>query len=194
MNPKIIFIIVSLIIGILGSFVYLKDIISLKTKPHIYTWVIWVMTQGTAVTGIWYGGGSWGALNLTIGVFINACVALFSLKYGTKNITLSDTIIFIAALGAILVWWQLDKPVLSIFMVAAIDVVGYIPSYRKSYLEPWSETLIAWAAFTIAHIFAIFALSEYNLLTMSYLVSIIFANILLFLICYIRRFSVPKPA
>ncbi len=52
MDIKIISTIIATIIGVIAFFPYLKDIFSLKTKPHVYTWLIWVITQGTAVLGI----------------------------------------------------------------------------------------------------------------------------------------------
>ena len=193
MDLKIIFTVIATIIGTVAFLPYLRDTLSLKTKPHIYTWLIWAITQGTAVVGIWYGGGGWGALNLTVGVLLVLIVLFFSLKYGTKNITKSDTIILIAALAAILVWWQLDQPILAVVMVSVIDVLGYIPSFRKSYAEPWSETMIAWVGFSVSNTFAILALSEYNFLTMTYLIAITLANIVLTLFCVYRRRFVPKP-
>ena len=45
----------------------------------------------------------------------------------------------------------------------------------------------------LSNIFAMLALSEYNLLTMTYLVAITVANLALFLLCYLRRPFVPKP-
>lgn len=193
MPLKTVFTIIATAIGIYAFFPYLIDTLTLKTKPHAYTWLIWAITQGTAVVGIWYGGGSWGGLNLTVGVIFVIGIFLFSLKYGTKNITRSDTIILIAALLAILVWWQLDQPLLSIIMISIIDVTGYIPSFRKSYIEPWSETLSSWLLFTFSNVFAVLALSEYNALTLTYIISISLANIALFLLCLFRRRLVPKP-
>jgi|GEM_PF-6810987 hypothetical protein len=78
-------------------------------------------------------------------------------------------------------------------MVSAIDVIGSIPSFRKSYQEPWSETLVAWVLFLVANILIVAALEEYNLLTVTYLVVISLANIALFLICFFRRQYIPKP-
>ncbi len=193
MDTKIILTVIATVIGVAAFFPYLRDTFSLKTKPHAYTWLIWAITQGTAVLGIWYGGGGWGALNLTVGTLFVIAVFLFSLNYGTKNITKTDTAILIAALSAILVWWQLDQPLISVIMVSAIDVIGYIPSFRKSYQEPWSETLVSWMLFSVSNIFAILALKEYNLLTVTYLTAITSANIALFLVCYFRRRLIPKP-
>ena len=193
MDVKIILTVIATAIGVVAFFPYLRDTFSLKTKPHAYTWLIWAITQGTAVFGIWYGGGGWGALNLTIGTLFVIVVFLFSIKYGTKNITKSDTAILVAALSAIIIWWRLDQPLISVIMVSVIDVIGYVPSFRKSYQEPWSETLISWILFSASNTFAILALEEYNLLTVTYLAAITSANIALFLICFFRRKFVPKP-
>ncbi|MFA6252035.1 MAG: hypothetical protein WCX74_01405 [Candidatus Paceibacterota bacterium] len=193
MDIKIIFSVIATFIGVIAFIPYLKDIFSLKTKPHIYTWLIWILTQGTAVVGILYGGGDWGALNLIVGLFFLIIVLFFSLRYGTKNITKGDTIILVLALIAVLIWWQLKQPLISVFMVSVIDTIGYFPSFRKSYQEPWSETLITWFLFAMSNIFAVLALKEYNLLTLTYLASITIANCALFLICYFRRRFVPKP-
>ncbi len=193
MELKIAFTILATAFEIAAFYPYLRDILLLKTKPHAYTWLVWAITQGTAVLGIWRGGGGWGALNLTVGLFFVGVVFLFSLKFGTKNITKSDTIILIAALFAILVWWQLDKPLISIIMVAVIDVIGYAPSFRKSFQDPWSETLSSWFAFSLSGLFALLALHQYNALTTTYLIAISVANASLFLFCFFRRRFVPEP-
>jgi hypothetical protein len=193
MNIKTVFALAAAALSIIGFVPYIKDIFLLKTKPHLYTWLIWTITQGTAVSAIWFGGGSWGALSLTIGTIFVTIVFLFSLKYGTKNITKSDTVILIAALCAILIWWQLDAPLISVMMVTIIDAVGYMPSFRKSYSEPWSETATTWGIFAVSNIFAILALSEYNFLTTAYLVVITSMDILLLAFCLFRRQFIAKP-
>jgi hypothetical protein len=192
MDIKILLSVISALVMIFAYFPYLRDVILLKTKPHSYTWLIWIITQGTALAGMWVGGGRWGLLSLLVGTILVGVVFLFSLKYGTKNITKEDTIILIFAICAILVWWQLDKPLLSIIMVTLIDILGYVPTFRKSYFEPQSETLSAWFWFIVSNIFAILALSQYNLMTAMYISAITLANISLFSFCLIRRKFVSK--
>ena len=95
-NIKIIFSIIASLLVIFGGYVfYLKDIFSRKTKPHIYTWLIWTITQGVALLGLLYGKGGWGALALSISTILVFIIFLISFKYGTKNITKFDTIILI---------------------------------------------------------------------------------------------------
>lgn len=171
---------------------YFRDIFLKKTKPHAYTWLIWTITQSTALAGLWYGKGGWGVLPLLIGTFLVFFVFLLSFKYGTRNITKGDTLVLIAALLAIVVWWQLHSPLLAVLMVSAIDVLGYLPSFRKTFKEPWTETASSWAIFSLSNIFTMFALKEYNFLTLTYLLSITSANIILLIICLMRRRVIPQ--
>lgn len=193
MDILIIFSIVSTIIMVFAYFPYFRDISLRRTKPHAYTWLIWILTQGTALAGMWYWGASWGLLSLAVATLLVAVVFLVSLKYGTKNITKEDTVILIFAILAILVWWQLDKPLLSVIMVTIIDVAGYIPTLRKSYLDPWSETLFTWFLFILSNILAILSINQYNLMTTLYISAITLANLFLLLFCFMRRKVVRKP-
>lgn len=193
MEIKLLFTSLAIVI-ILASYIpYFRDIFSGRTKPHAYTWLIWTLTQGTAAFAIWYGGGGFAALYLGLALFPVFTTFVLSIFYGTKNITRSDFIILVLALFAILLWWQLSRPLISVIMVSLIDFSGYIPSFRKSFSEPWSETLIFWLMAIISNLLAIFALNEYNLLTLLYLATITSANILLILICFFRRFYIRKP-
>lgn len=184
---KIIFAFIALVVSLFAFYPYLRDIFLNRTKPHIYTWLIWTITQGTAVFALWYGGGGWGAVELTIGTFLVFIIFLFSIKKGTRNITKSDTIILFVALLSVIVWWKLDNPILAVIMVSLIDLFGYIPSWRKCWSNPYSETLSTWVLFAIGNIFAILALNEYNILTLTYLITIIIGNIILVSISLLRR-------
>ncbi len=190
---KVVSAVLAVVIGCGAFLPYMYDVFKKKTRPHMYTWLIWCLTQGIAVAGIWYGGGGVAAIAMTIGVFFVFTIFLTSIKFGTRNITRGDTAILIAAVAAIFVWWQLDNPLLAVLMVTAIDVLGYIPSWRKSINEPWSETLWSWTAFSVGNIFAILALTEYSLLTVTYVAAISVANMLLVAECLYFRRKVPKP-
>ncbi len=191
-NIKFVFAIMSTIMTIAISYPYVKDIFLKKTKPHIYTWLIWSITQGTATTVLWYGGGKFATIGLAIGTLIVIFVFFLSFKYGTKNITRSDAFILITALLAIIVWWQLDSPLLAVFMVSAIDVLGYIPTYRKSFANPWTETLEFWFVMTIAGVLDLFASAQYNLLTVTYIATLIAANVVLLTVLLYRRKKLNK--
>lgn len=187
MELKLVFGILATIITIVGYVPYFRDIFSIKTKPHLYTWLIWGITQGTATLALLKGGGKIGAISLLIGTILVAVIFFLSFKYGTKNITKSDTLALIFALLAILVWWQLDNPILAVLMVSLIDMLGYIPTLRKTFTDPSTETMFFWICMLATDILAMLANSEYNLLTMSYLTALAVCNSAMILVIWFRR-------
>ncbi|OGE74293.1 MAG: hypothetical protein A3I07_04515 [Candidatus Doudnabacteria bacterium RIFCSPLOWO2_02_FULL_42_9] len=193
MDIKLFFFILASIFGLGFSIPYFVDIFKKRTQPHLYTWLIWAITQYTAAFASLAGGGGWGAGGMFMAATVNTLVFLLALKYGTKNITKSDTIILIGALAAIVVWWQLDQPLIAVIMVTVIDFVGYFPTYRKSWQEPWSETVKSWIGFFIAMCFALLSLQAYNALTLPYVLMVIVSNLTVAVICLIRRQKIPKP-
>ena len=184
---KIIFTSLASILGIIAFLPYLRDTLLKKTKPHVFTWLIWSITQSTAIAGIWYGGGGIGAIALTIGTILVITIFFLSFRQGEKNITQSDTVVLLLALLAIAVWWFLKSPLLSILMVTAIDVSGFIPTFRKSFNNPQSETLSTWLMFATSNICAIIALESYNLLTITYVTALAIAESVLVIFLLIRR-------
>lgn len=193
MDIKLFFGIAAAVITVIAYYPYIKDIFQKKTKPHAYTWLIWGITQGTAAAILLYGGGSFGAISMIAGTLLVLFVSLLSFKYGTKNITISDTFVLITALLAIIVWWQLNNPLLAVLMVSIIDGLGYIPTYRKSFIEPWSETLSFWVAMIVVNLLILLSLSEYNFLTITYVATLAVGNTIVLILCIARRKIISKP-
>jgi hypothetical protein len=187
MNIKIIAAIISTVIALLAFWPYIKDILRGKTKPHAYTWFIWVIVQGIATAGILHGGGKWGALELAIATSLVFVVFLLSFKHGTKNITKSDTASLIGALGALLIWLVYKNASLAVLIVTVIDLIGFWPTIRKTYFEPWTETQRTWLLFTIGNLFSLLALDAYNFLTLVFIVLTTIGNALMAGIIWHRR-------
>ena len=192
MDIKFIIAIVAIIPTTLGYLPYLRDIFAKKTKPHLYTWLIWMITQGTATAALLHGGGKFGSLSLIVGLFFIFTTFLLSFKYGTKDITKKDTFILILAFLAIMVWWQLDNPIAAVLMISAIDGAGYIPTIRKSFRDPWSETILFWIIMSVVILLALVSNAEYNFLTVFYLLTLFLVNTALVLVCFFRRLSIKK--
>ncbi|USN88089.1 MAG: hypothetical protein H6779_01420 [Candidatus Nomurabacteria bacterium] len=180
--------VVASILVIIGFAPYIKDILQKNTQPHLYTWLIVIITQATALVALINGGGGvFGSTVLIIGTSLMALILILSLKYGTKNITKSDTIILFFALLAIIFWWQLDNPSLAVLTVSFIEALSYVPTFRKSYTEPYSETASFWLIMAIAAILVIISLTEYNLLTVTYVLVQTVGNTSLYIMLLWRR-------
>jgi hypothetical protein len=184
---KIVLAIIASLLTIVGYFPYFKDIFKRKTRPHLFTWLIWAVTQGTATVAILYGGGKFAAMSTIVGTLLVLAICLLALKYGTKNITKSDTGVLLLAILAIIIWWQLKNPVLAVLMISAIDGIGYLPTFRKTYEEPGSETISFWACMALADVVTIMASAEYNVLTVTYIAVLTVANLAMVALIIWRR-------
>lgn len=193
MDIKLALAVLSVVIGTIAYIPYVHGVLKGKTKPHVFTWFIWSLSLGTAAVGAWYGGGGYGALGLVVGTVFTFGIFLLSFKYGTKNITRVDVYALLASLLAIFLWWQFNNPYIAIALVTFVDALGYIPSMRKSFKEPWSEPLLSWCLFTITPLLSLFALTLYNFLTVTYLLMSVTANIMLLSILFIQRRHIPAP-
>ncbi len=192
MDFKFFISILASLLVVFGYVPYFRDIFAKKTKPHLFTWLIWLITQATATIGLLYGGGKFGSLSLIVGTITVAIVFLLSFKYGTKDITKSDKIVLVLALLAFAIWWQLKNPLLAVLMISAIDGIGYFPTIRKTLKDPWSETIPFWALMAVTNLLAIVSNAQYNFLTVSYLATLFVANVTVFFVCIFRRRSVRK--
>lgn len=178
---------IAVILTFAGYIPYIRDTIKGKTTPHIYTWFIWGL-----VTAIAFGlqlseKAGPGAFTTLAAATVCFIIFGFGLKQGKKNITRSDTVFFMLSLSALALWLFAKQPVLSVILVSIIDMLGFIPTIRKSWHKPHEETLVSYATNTFRFGLAIIALERYTLITSLYPVTWIVANGLFSLFLISRR-------
>ncbi|MBI5038150.1 MAG: hypothetical protein HZC01_05610 [Candidatus Kerfeldbacteria bacterium] len=186
MGLKILFAAISSLVGIACFVPYLRDIFKNKTKPHSYTWLVWTIIQITGVVAMLSAGASIGVASLLIGAILCGYIFILSLRYGTRNITVFDTVCLIGALTAIFIYAFLRNPLLSVIMISLVDLVGFLPTFRKAYLEPESETASNYLLSGISSTFALGALVNFNITTSLYLISVTATNIACAALIWIR--------
>lgn len=159
---------VTIILSIIGHVPYIIDTVRGKTKPHIFTWVIWSIITLLAFFGQWVKGGGAGSWGTGVTGLMAICITLFAIKKGVKDITLSDKIFFVGALLAIIPWYLTKDPTISVIIAATIDFSAFVPTIRKTIKNPKSETLATYSINIVRHILSFIALENYNLVTVLY--------------------------
>lgn len=193
MDLKLISAIVVACMLVAATIPYVFDIFKGRTKPHLYTWLVWFFTGAIATAGLIYGGGGYPVYTMGLGTAMCFLFFLLSFKYGTRDIKTSDTVALAICVVAILFWVGLNNPLWSLILGISIDIVAYWPTLRKTYIEPWSESLISWIMWILTPVFSVLALDAYNVFTLINYVPIFFVNLVFLAICLSRRKMVPKP-
>ncbi len=158
-----------------------------KTKPHVFSWIIWGLTEGIGAAGRYAeeaGPGMWGD---ALGAVFCFSVAVLGIFWGEKRITRSDVVFFVGALAAIPLWYFTADPLTAIILVVGIDVVGYYPTARKSFLRPQEEATYAYALYIVVAGLALAASETYSFATMLAPITMIVGNTLLVGMIWWRR-------
>lgn len=167
---------------------YIRTILAHRTKPHFFSWLIWTITQCTAATAVIVGGGGVAGFAIFMAAILVGSIALLSLRYGTKNIRKRDGVMFITALIAIFVWWQLDHPYIAIILISIVDIIGYILTLLKINHDHHSEPLTYWSFDLLTYVLLVSALAEYNFLTSAYLFTMCTMSVITVSFLTYRRF------
>ena len=156
-------------IAVIAYIPFLVDMFKGKNKPHLYTWIsIFLITAIIAYIQVISGSGV-GAIPIILGVFIDAIILFYCFKFGTKDIVFMDKIcLAISVLGVTTYAFLSDKPIISLLIVTIAEVTSFIPTFRKTRNDPYSESLTSYYLIMIKLILVLIALEKYNLLTVSY--------------------------
>ncbi len=166
---------------------YIISVIRGQTKPHLYTWIIWSILATIAFVAQISensGSGSW-----SLGAFSLFCslTAILALKYGEKHFTRFDKIALILALSAIIPWVITKDALISVVMVSIINLVGFMPTFRKSWDKPYDETLICYGITTIAMGLSLIALNPLTITSSLYNITILLSDAVFIIFCLWRR-------
>lgn len=168
--------IIAATLAIAGNVPYLIDVIKKKVQPHPYTWLIWSIVSCIIFFGQVAKGAGIGALPTAAAEVFTIIIFFFSLKYGFKHIRKIDTVFLIVALLGIIPWVLTKDPTISVIVAVSIDLVAFIPTIRKTYANPRTESPVLYGANVFRHILMLFSLQAYNVATMLHSIVMILVN------------------
>jgi len=179
---KVALAIIAALLAIAGNLPYLWDIFKGRVKPHPYTWFVWTLVSGIVFFGQLAKGAGVGALPTAASEIFTLIIFLFSLKYGFKDITKTDTAFLVLALVGIVLWILTGDPTLSVIIAVGIDLIAFVPTLRKTWQHPSTETPILYGSNVLRHILALFSLQAYNIATTLHSIAMITANAVMVLL------------
>ncbi len=169
--------ILAVVLVFVGYVPYLRDVIAGKTIPHLYSWSLWTLVTAIAGALQLSGNAGMGAYVTLAAGFMCLVVTLLSLaKKGKRDITTLDTFFFILALISLGFWLIAKQPVLSTILTTLTDLLGFIPTIRKSWNKPYTETLSMYSLNTFRFALATFSLQHYSIITALYPITWCIAN------------------
>lgn len=134
-------------------------------------------------------GAGIGALPTGIAEGFTIIIFLFSLKFlfhghkgsagHIKHIQKTDHYFLAVALLGLIPWALTKDPTISVVIVVTIDVIAFIPTLRKTWLQPETEEPTLYSMNVGRHILTLFSLGSYNIATTIHSIAMICTNSLI---------------
>lgn len=187
MDIKLFLALLGACIALVGNIPYLRDVITNKIQPHPYTWLVWTLVSAITLFGQIAKGAGVGAIPTATAEIFTVIIFLFSLRYGFRNIVRRDTYFLIVALLGIILWILTKDPTISVVIAVSIDLVAFVPTLRKTWVKPASETPILYSMNVVRHVLTLFSLQAYNVATTLHSIAMIVTNTAMTGIILFRR-------
>ena len=178
---------IGILLAAASGVVYIASILNGKTQPHLFTRLIFGIVETIAFFGQVVSGGGVGAWVTGASALFSVGIIILCFKYGTKNVTFSDRIFLALALVCIAVWIIVKDPFWSVLLATGIDFAAIIPTYRKTWSAPGSESLSSWILGTLKFVFSILGLSTFSFVTVIYPTEVVVVNCVLIGIILYRK-------
>ena len=168
--------ILAIVIGVYSYIPYFRDIFAGKTKPHAFSWFVWFLLTGIAFFAQASDGGGAGAWVTGFTALVAFAIFVAALRVGRKNIAPVDWFFLVGSLTSLGLWAVTKNPVGSIILITIIDMLAFIPTFRKSYHKPTEETAITYALSAMKFAVGLAALDTVSVTTALYPFSLVITN------------------
>lgn len=162
-----------------------------KSRPHVYSWLIWTIVNAVVWVNQWSHGagpGAWSTFMMMVLSGIIFLISVYQWKTGRADhkLTTMDQWCFGGAIVSIIFLIIFNTGPLSILAGTITDALAYASTLRKIWSHPQTEPASNYALNTVRQGIVIIAISSYNFVTLIFPVSLIFLNLITVALIVIR--------
>lgn len=172
---------------IIADIPYIINAYKRKTQPHRVTWFIVFVLNVISLANQAASGATSSLLFIVGGVIATFSVFLISIPRGVGGHSKLDIAVLAGAIMGLILWSLLDTPLASILANIVVASIALVPTYKKAYLNPKSETKSTWLIGSISAIFAILSVGKLDYVLLLLPVYSLLAQAGLFAILEIRK-------
>lgn len=189
MEKEIVIASISSIFYFIGIFPYFRDVLSWRTLPHPFSYFVWLVLTGFNSSILIL---QWEYISF-IPAILNTISCLIFTIFGIRamkkiQINHFDFIFLLSALLLLPFYFYTKDLLLTIILSVVIDFLWYLPTIKKWWLQPWSETLFTFFIIGISQFLIIFAQSEITLVWSLFWMYVFIVNMIFVSLVLCRRY------
>ncbi len=140
LDPRFVFLAAGL--SAIGATSYVRDTLRGTTSPHRVTWGLWALEGILAfIVEVQQHVGLASIMTLALG-FAPLVVVITSFKnsHAVWQIDRVDVVCGVVSLAGLVFWAVINEPTFALVSFVAADFIAALPTYRKSWHQPETET------------------------------------------------------
>lgn len=147
------------LVQLIGISIYIKDIIRGNTKPNMVTWLLWSAAPIIGSIAAFSSGARWATLPVFMSGFGPLLVFVFAL-FNRKSYWKLENFDYVCGAFSVLalIFWAITKqPLIAIIFAIISDLLAAIPTLKKSFSNPETESTAPYVTGLLSSIAAILA-------------------------------------
>jgi hypothetical protein len=140
LDPR--FVLLAAALSVVGAASYVRDTLRGTTSPHRVTWGLWAIEGILAFTVEIQQHVGWASImTLALGLvpLVVVC-ASFGNARAVWRVDKVDVACGVVSLAGVVFWAVVNQPTLALASFTTADFIAAVPTYRKSWRAPHSET------------------------------------------------------
>lgn len=183
-------VVLSACISVLSSAAYLRDTLKGKSKPNLVSWSMWALAPliGTAAA-LYAHADVWATVRIFLSGFLPLIVftASFLNPKSFWKLTTFDFLCGACSVLALIVWAIADSPRSAILFAAIGDGFATLPTVRKAWHYPETETGIAYVGSFISILLVLPSIPRWDIENSAFQIYLLIANAMLLFSVYRKK-------
>lgn len=179
---------VAVILTCIAFVPYVLSILYGRTRPHVFSWVIWALNTSVAFLAMVHAGGGPGAGVIGFSAGVTLLIAVIAwVRRADVTVTLADRLFFAAALAAMPLWHWTDDPLWAVWLITAVELLAFGPTLRKTWSQPFSESMAFFVLLAVRNALVIAALDQHTTTTVLFPATMAVACLVIIAVMIWRR-------
>ena len=150
----------TIVLSIISPISYTKSMLKGKVKPHRVTRLIVWLASLAGLLGVLNSSNNAGKIFALIFLIRATYLLIMAAIYGVGGLQKLDLYCLFFGVLALVAYYTTRSGLLTISLGIAADLIGYLPTFVKTYKKPESEDPLFFSIEGLASLFAIFAIWE----------------------------------
>ena len=178
------FVYLAILIDAIGTYSYFIDTVKGRIRPNKVSFALWSLAPLIAFFAeMNQGVGIQSLMTLSVGFFpFIIFLGSFVNKKAYWEIKKFDVFCGVISLVGLFLWYITQVGNWAIFFSILADGFAYIPTFRKAYQFPETESAWPWLAYALTGLVTIATINDFNFANLGYPAYIFLSNLLVYLV------------